>query len=385
MELRLNRGLSKKPALSFFEMPNNLRSTPEDYGLQPEGQARSTELPFDDPYPDLDWGLDSHAFGGNYPTSFVLDEDGELQEVEFIDDFEDQGFDATGYYQPGWEYPDWGIFIYTEQIDSMARLFFGNSNLNPFQAWMVAFRSVLYHEYFHFLSEYHCRRLTPTDPSTSRYERYSREMHEAMNDDSRRLQVKEEAVANAYSYQRIMKHSLGRWESYIHSMFKDSPVPYCEYTNYTTNSKRQLWGLATVASQHHTFWPTPKLSSFNPDSASIFFPKPKMSVPVYLVTNGKIAHMASENKWNIFPTIGGSFPEIEQYLDDVNMLIEGLNGDLRNETEKLLSTKDEMHVYYHEKSKFGGNVALFAQLPGVSGWWMVYFGPKDQCQWVHID
>ena len=95
--------------------------------------------------------------------------------------------------------------------------------------------------------------------------------------------------------------------------------------------------------------------------------------------------MASENKWNIFPTIGGSFPEIEQYLDDVNMLIEGLNEDLRNETQKLFSTKDEMHIYYHDKSKLGGNVALFAQLPEVSGWWMVYFGPKDECQWVHLN
>ena len=52
--------------------------------------------------------------------------------------------------------------------EEIANQFFGHIS-DRFEAWELAFELILYHEYFHFLSQYHCDRLSTSQPHDQKY------------------------------------------------------------------------------------------------------------------------------------------------------------------------------------------------------------------------
>ena len=385
-EVNFPRLLAHRPGLMFFEMPNSLRPSSQSLGLTgTPSEFTNAELPLVDEYADLsEWDLEDEAFGGNVPTVLVFDDEGEVGEAALAEGMESEGFDIAGEYAPGYPesqwagQPDWGIYIYTEQIDQIAKSFFRGQTIDPFQAWMVSFRAILYHEYFHFLSEYHCRRVAKTRPTIERYIEYSEHMNAALNDDLEREKVQEEAVANAYSFHRLYKHAKTDWLFPIANMFDAGGEPYLQYSKYIKTKKKQMFGLSVIASQHETFWPIPSYKSFNEESASIFFPKPKVDVPVYLVSNTDKIRILN-GQYRVHPDLLAAFPDAQAYADELEEIMELLNNKHFKHINKLFSTADEKMTYYEGGKRLGYNIAVFSQIRDSESIWLIYFGSKDNC------
>jgi len=369
------RSRKTKPGMMHFKIPNKLRYTAESFGL--ESFSANNTIPFEDPYPDFaEFSLDDAL-----PPTFTTNLDGDIQQHTFEDGYDQRGPDILGTYLSGWDNSLWGIFLNTQEIFAAAKKFF--PYMDPYQAWMTVFRTILYHEYFHFLSEYHCRRITLTTPSNSRYLAYEQALNDALNDEPDL--VVEEAVANAYAYHRMENHVDFSTLSDIESMFLSADVPYKNFTKYYKTSSRQNHGLSIVAyQQNEKYSPIPKRSHLNQESASIFTAPVTRRVPVFLVLNGGIKPLNEAGVFTIYPTLRPtSNMELSEFETEVNSLISDLNGGNLTKLSKLISTRDEKLMYLKCGKKMGHNIALFTQVRDTEGISMVYFGSEEGCEWIH--
>lgn len=385
-EVSFPRSMTRRPGVMFFEMPNTFRPTFQSLGLTgTPDEFTNRELSFIDNYPDLsEWDLDSDAFDGNIPDVLVYDDEFSLVEKELAGAMDSDGFDIAGEYAPFYPEekwlgrPDWGIYIYTEIIDKLAKSYFRGQDIEPFQAWMVSFRAILYHEYFHFLSEYHCRRLAKTRPNADRYYEYSKTMLSSLKNEKERKKVKEEAVANAYSHHRLYKHAKKEWFSPIARMFDAGGEPYSQYKSYIGPTKRQSFGFAVILAQHDTFWPIPTYRTFNEKAASAFFPKPNVDVPVFLVSSTDKLRLLN-GAYRIHPEFFEDFPNAIPFTVEIEKTIQALNDKDFKSMNKLFSTADEKMTYYEGGKRLGYNIAVFSQIRDSNSIWLVYFGSKYNC------
>ena len=112
----------------------------------------------------------------------------------------------------------WGIFIRKVQLPILL-----NTDLETmesrYDAWMLAMKVLVAHEYFHYLSQYHCDRLSIDTPKEDKYLRYLADWMKSPKDGV------EEAVANAFALNKIPKSGKEdgrRW-------FDALPHPYSDY------------------------------------------------------------------------------------------------------------------------------------------------------------
>ena len=369
------RSRKTKPGMMYFKIPNKARYSPEFFGL--ESFSSNNNIPFEDPYPDLE----EFSLGDVLPPTFTTTRDGEIQQQTFQEGFDQRGPDILGAYLSGWENPLWGIFLNTQQIFAAAVEFF--PDMDRYQAWMTVFRCTLYHEYFHFLSEYHCRRLTPTTPTNSKYLAYEQAWDDAL--DNEPDLVVEEAVANAYAYHRMENHADFSTLSRIESMFLSAEVPYKNFTNYYKSSSRQNYGLGIVAyQQNENYSPIPKRRDLNQELASIFTLPVTRRVPVFLVLNGGIKPLNEAGVFTIYPTLRPTTnPDLREFQYEVDRLISDLNDGNVAKMSKLISAMDEKLMYLKCGKKMGNNIALFTQVRDTEGISMVYFGSEEECEWIH--
>jgi hypothetical protein len=374
---------SVPPGLLFIEIPNHERNDPATYGLSnvQAGQAMVDMEDFIDPYPNIENWFE----GTEDRPPYISYNDGQVIEHSEIELYQKEGFDAYGEYlektgdvmlSSAVRETEWGIRIYSSGITALADWHIGDELGSVYKAWMVVFRAILYHEYFHFLSEHHCRRLTPQGDAGEKYAIYSDAFYANQDD------AIEEAVANAYAYRMMKRQVQSTTMTYIKEMFDDQDEPYSKYSLFTKGRAFDR-GLAWVALQQEDFEPFKRSRSLNLNAATKFKHPVNESVPLYLIEDGRPKAIVGAQRFGLHPGLRSQYSGNGEALWAMGRLVEKLNAENTTTLASLDSTPDEKHMVLKDPNVSGNNVALFTQLQDHNGIWMVYYGPKQGCEWLH--
>lgn len=393
--------LDKNPPI--FELPNRMRRAYQEYDddswehAQQENDTMEqrvfhpseSELDFSEPahdeqgpysdYPtffnsveDILEGWFQHTERESLPVKFMnLDElmiDSTLEEVEQI-----EGMEAYGWYNPKGNdnERDWGIYIRISAPEEIANRFFGHIS-NRFEAWELAFELILYHEYFHFLSQYHCDRLSTSQPHDQKYWDY---IHDWMKDPSNAI---EEAVANAYAFRKLRSSMDKETQKQVSVWYANQPTPYNEYGLYLTASDFKF-GQTLVASQHVQF-DVPDDTEFNTMLSTMFRPKPSFPVRVFMVNDIEPDHhvpkLVSFSKILFHRDVKkkikkrGIRPDVLRTLQEFVSKISGREFERLSE-RGFVRCADKIHWRFELP---GYHRALMTQIRDVDGWCVVFVG-----------
>ena len=391
----------------IFELPNQMRRSYHDYedsswenvveeDQQPEQRVYHVEemtLDFSEPSLDEDGPYKDHpafiheeafpeeAFEGrmnrridveSLPVKFMNTEglmiDSTLQEVEQI-----EGMEAYGWYNPKGNANgrEWGIYIRKSAPEEIANRFFSHM-ADRFEAWELAFQLILYHEYFHFLSQYHCDRLSTSQPHDEKYWTYIRAW---MADPGNAL---EEAVANAFALRNLRSSMTNETKRQVTMWYAHQPATYNEYIDYLSGADFEF-GRTLVASQHVQF-NVPSDTDFNLMLWTMFKPKPTHPVRLFIVNDISPAHNVP--KLVAFPKITfhknvqrkirkrGIRPDVLRSLEEFLAEIEGKAFDRLSE-RGFVRCSDKIHWRFELP---GHHRALMTQVKGMAGWCVVFVG-----------
>ena len=366
---------SKKPGMMLFRLPNDERDTAEEFGLDPTNQQeinRMSSIEFTDPYPELETWVELKSRRKQHSQ--------QLQEAKEVDEdlmdhmkdlFRRMGSDTYGAYFSKSEHPNGPfILISSEGIDQLAEEYLLESTDDRGEAWDIIFRAILYHEHFHFLSEYHCLRLTPNNDPWDRYLAYSDAMYR--DEDN----AYEEAVANAYAIDLLRKHGNKEHFSAILRIFNDQDVPYSHFKNFRGSAKKVKYGRALIASQHEKFSDLLGIAELNLDAASKFTPTPSYSVPVFVMDNGVVSLFNPGEAFLAHPLLLDRMHVTPSLKDEVQGLLDKLNDPSSSIHEKLVSSENGKRMWLD----YNGRKAVFSQLRDMNGIYLVEYKLKRQSQ-----
>lgn len=366
---------SKKVGMMLFRLPNDERDTAEAFGLDPINQQemdRMGSIEFTDPYPKLESWVELKSrrkqYSQQFPEAKEIDED-LMDHMKYL--FRRMGSDTYGAYFSKSEHPNGPfILISSEGIDELAEEYLLDSTTDRGEAWDIVFRAILYHEHFHFLSEYHCLRLTPNNEPWDRYVAYS----DAMSFDEEKAY--EEAVANAYAIDLLKKHGNKEHFSAILRIFNDQDVPYSQFKEFRGSPKKVKYGRALIASQHEEFSDLLDIHELNLDAASKFTPTPSYSVPVFIMDNGVVSLFNPGEAFLAHPLLFNRMHVTPSLEDEVQDLLDKLNDPTSRIHEKLVSSENGKRMWlYHN-----GKIAVFSQLRDMNGIFLVEYNIKSQSQ-----
>ena len=397
--------LAKNPPI--FELPNRMRRAYEEYedrsweDVQDDADsfeqrvfhALESELDFSDPSLDEDGPYSEYpAFQHqdhlheaaleevssrqsqreSLPVKFMnaqgLMIDSTLEEVEQI-----EGMEAYGWYNPKGNdnERDWGIYIRTSAPEEIANRFFSHLT-DRYEAWELAFELILYHEYFHFLSQYHCDRLSTSQPHDEKYWNYIRAwMADLPN-------AIEEAVANAFAFRKLRSSMDEETQRNVSIWYANQPTPYDEYHNFLSGPDFKF-GQTFVASQHAEF-EVPPDAELNVMLSTMFRPKPRFPVRLFMVNDIKPEHnvpkLVSFSKVSFHKSVEkkirkrGIRPNVLKALEEFLSDIRGREFD-RLHQRGFVRCSDKIHWRFELP---GYHRALMTQIQGMSGWCVVFVG-----------
>ena len=390
--------IEKSPPM--FELPNQLRRDYDDYyheefisdeifeelnieiyfeeSDESEFDFSEPDEDFSDPYgEDLEWrenrlGEPEERIlrGRNSIPVFHHDGD-ETFESNYDEAHSKEGMEVLGWYNPRGSnrQDEWGIYIRRGAPAEIAERFFGHME-NRYEAWNLALRMILHHEYFHFLSQYHCDRLSSESPHDEKYFRY---LSEWMKNPSQAI---EEAVANAYAIRngRLTKSE----KSAVSLWFSCQPEPYYEYLNYITPVDYQH-GLSIVAHMHNKH-DISGLTDVNLSLATMFRPKPKEMVRVFFVNDvidsPSVPKLVTFERVTLHKNILKMIQRRKLPKDIGKALkefIHDISGNSYDRYSKhgFVRAKDKIHWRFELPRKYRG---LMTQARDTNGWSVVFVG-----------
>ena len=388
-----------------FELPNQLRNNYDHYYHEDfisdeiieelnievyfEG-SDETEFDFNepdedfiDPYgEDLEWrenrdegpeGLFQR--GSTSRSVYHHDDEGEIVESNYDQAHSMEGMEVLGWYNPrgSTRQGEWGIYIRRGAPAEIAERYFSHME-NRFEAWSLAIKMILYHEYFHFLSQYHCDRLSSESPNDEKYFQY---LSEWMKNPSQAI---EEAVANAYA---IRNGRLSKPDKKAVSLwFSCQPQPYYEYVNYILPADYKE-GLSLVAHMHNEH-DISGLNNVNLGLATMFSPKPKDMVRVFFVNDvidsPSVPKLVTFERVTLHKNIlkrirRRKLPkDIGMALRDFISKISGNSYDRYSE-HGFVRAKDKIHWRFELPRKYR---ALMTQIQDTPGWTIVFVGSHSE-------
>ena len=385
----------------MFELPNQLRNNYDHYyheefisddiidELDIEiyfEESDETEFEFNEPGEDFidPYGRDLEWTEGRQEDSegriqrgrtsrrvYHHDDEGEIIESNYDEAHSKEGMEVLGWYNPrgSSHQGEWGIYIRRGAPAEIAERYFRHMG-NRFEAWSLALRVILYHEYFHFLSQYHCDRLSSESPPDEKYFQY---LSEWMKNPSQAI---EEAVANAYA---IRNGRLSKSDKKAVSLwFSCQPEPYYEYLNYIL-PKDYKYGLSLVAHMHNEH-DISGLTDVNLNLATMFSPKPKDMVRVFLVNDvidsPSVPKLVNFEKVTLHKNILKMIRRRKLPKDIGNALKEFIYDISGNSYDRFtehgfVRTKDKIHWRFELPRKYRG---LMTQVRDTNGWSIVFVG-----------
>ena len=283
-----------------------------------------------------------------------------------------EGVEFWAWYTPkGSASRPWGIYVRRHAPQFIAKEFLSDLGLPIHEAWWLATSIIFHHEYFHFLSQYHCDRISTTSPKELRYVDYNTYWH------SNSHKVVEEGAANGYAYSKLPKKRILR-ES-VTDYFLQQPAPYNRFLQFEPPN-----GFKAVAWQHTRQEPIDykSLLEINPSLASVFHPQPSVSVPVYIIDQVPPGYAGP--KFLSFDTIHFG-PNVPQRLamTDVPIKVKAkllkMVRQLQAGDVDARSTLKCMESKSHFVQKVGRDwKAIWTQVQYVDGWVMVFFGTNRE-------
>ena len=357
------------------EMPAEFYYDEEDWEWGGILEDSEVEIEFIDPYPDISpWGEETkHGREASSHTIPFLPpgEEGEIVTSSLEDILQIDGMESLAWYSPkGNLTRPWGIYITRYAAAKVAERFFSSMD-SRYTAWCLASRLILNHEYFHFLSQYHCDRTYTGYPRTGRYAEYDAFWIASP------LLVMEEAAANGYALNRS---AFSDEEILLASGFFDSmPEPYNMYPLF-----EPPWGSRAVVYQqdHREKLPEPIGSKLNITSESLFAPSPKEKVPVYIIDYVPENHIGP--KMVIFDRIELS-PQVKKRIGKgkvppgvvkkLKKLIVELRGGKFDRVKHLECMNSKSH--FAQKNLPNAWRAIWTQIKGRNGWSVVFLGDHD--------
>ena len=359
----------------------------EDWEFDGIFDGFEVDVQFSDPYPDLKpwrgspeehdpWrsrgeGNDQRGVRNGPQTVPFMDPDtGSVVTTTTIDALLANGIENLAWYTPkGSTQRPWGIYIKRYAAAVVADLFFFDMD-SRYEAWCLASRLILNHEYFHFLSQYHCDRTYTGTPRTQRYLLYDDFWY------NNKTVVKEEAAANGYAYWESVKSAEDQEFSELFLMC--SPPPYSEFKNFLPPV-----GARAVVYQHQHRSALPPLDDLNPTTDSVFSPTPKEKVPVYLVDFVPEGHVGP--KMLTFTSIAfapkvtrrirqGRVPE--GVVKKLKTLVFDLRGGNFDRVKHLECMNSKTHFVMKNLPQAWR--AIWAQVEGRNGWVIVFLGNQTE-------
>jgi hypothetical protein len=351
----------------------------EDY-FDEELFEDDVKVEFENPYPQMPpWKQkkESSPMGEDDADSFTgsppyVSKDGTMKAGDYRELDELEGMEYYAWYSPdGPSKSPHGIYIRRGAAAIISRNWFKAAR-SRYDAWCLASKLLLYHEYFHFLAQYHCDRISFSTPIEDKYYRYN--LWSSGNPDAI-----EEAVANAYAF---MKSKLDKDEKkLVAAWFAHQPSPYSDYVQYI-NAKLNK-GFAGVLMQQDSLRELPPSITGCDLKATIFAPRPLYPVPVYFVDDAipgihspKMVtfEYISYSRQVLKTKRKGRLPK--EVFDKIDELIHAIKG----ESVDRLSELHRMNSKTHWKQNIKGNKyrAIWTQVKNINGWVIIFVGTHDQ-------
>jgi hypothetical protein len=371
-----------------FEIPNNeRRSLVEYYDAEIWAEDEffeddiNVEFDFNDPYPNLppwngpnssDYREDNIENPTQIPTPYVT-QDGEMTSGIPRQMNELEGMEAWAWYSPmGVSHNPWGIYVQRKAPAAIAEIFFRDMD-SRYEAWCLASRLLLHHEYFHFLSQYHCDSSSFSQPKEMKYNRYNAWCHQNQMD------AREEAVANAYAFEKEELHMSKNKDErkLVDGWFSKQPRPYRDYVDFY---RKMDLGYFSVAYQQES--PIGSMSiSPNLMVARRYKQKPLFPVPVYFVDDAKpefnAPKMVTFSSITYSPKVArtrskGKIPSwVFEKTDELIQLIQGKSIDKLNKLHRMNSKT-------HWKQNISGYRAIWTQVKNYNGWMIIFVGTHKE-------
>lgn len=364
----------------MFEIPNESRMPyehyydEEDFDDENFVDEQNLNVEFKDPYPDFrPWkGREEFSdYNRRRPEPvpvFLDDGDGKPAESDYQRAQEIDGVEALAWYAPmSVSESGWGIFIRRGAAAYLAEHRFGDME-SRYEAWMLAMKVLVSHEYFHYLSQYHCDRLSIETPKEDKYLTY---LADWMN--SPKVGV-EEAVANAFALSKIPKSE----KKMVERWFDDLPHPYSDYKKFKS-ATYFMFGKAHLAAQQEYFSSYVE-EGLNPSTGERYDPKPIAPVSIFIVddmhpgTPGP--KMVSFDDIQIHERVEKLFSK-NKIDRDIQRALKKFIDKIRGQTFQRLNlhgfrrTKDKTHWRFELPRKHRGYIT---QLENRNGWCVIHVG-----------
>ena len=368
----------------LFEIPNESRMPYEYYYDEEEFSEENfiheenLNVEFDDPYSNLNpWRREEGAGDidrrwPEYLPVFLDDGDGNAVESNYHRAQGIDGVEALAWYAPmSISTSGWGIFIRRGAAAHLAEHRFSEVE-SRYDAWMLAMKVLVSHEYFHYLSQYHCDRLAVDMPKENKYLSYFEDWMKNPKDGV------EEAIANAFALSKLTKSEkkpVERW-------FDDLPHPYSGYIAW--NSSEDLkHGKAHLAAQQEYFG-TYLDDEVNPSTGGRYDIKPTVPVPIFIVDDSHPdspgPKMVSFAEINIHSRVEKLFSK-NKIDRDIQHALQKFVNEIQGQTFQRLNlhgckrTKDKRHWRFELPRKYRGYIT---QLENRNGWCIVHVGPHNK-------
>ncbi len=275
-------------------------------------------------------------------------------DISMDEDVKKYGIESLAWYRSFHWKPieSWGIYILNTGINHIAqKIFFGHQNFNSLDCYQSSFKFLLYHEFFHYITDIAVSILEATHQFKIKlYENYYYKIYEKPN-------PLEEALANAYAYDNITRLDPGLKRK-IHKFMIDQPPGYCDYHSYLNPNKFNL-GIRNLTHLILNGIPDMEVKIINDIPFELLFDIHKVNlsfnnVPVYIIQNNP----NPEFNFNLITTIPSEKLIIsKRFMKDLKKL----PNDIQKKFEK---TKELLKLGINNPSlnweRIKGNDTLFS-------------------------
>ena len=384
LKLKSKTSIDTQP---LYEVPESERNSIEFYNHEQmvEDEQREFEPFFwqfsedehetfsqtdDDAYHDFDeWGVEGRR--REHPVPYVSPDGVFSSNLTAMDVLRLEGIETWAWYSPKEANKAWGIYVRVDAPEFIARTMFRDLEDRQ-HAWWLATSIILHHEFFHFLSQYHCDRISTTSPRELRYAGY--DSHWIKNP----RKVLEEAAANGYAFSKLPKDEEIR--SLTRQFFELMPEPYNRFEDFLPPT-----GPAVVAFQHavRKNLDVTSLNELNRTLDSVFAPTPKFPVPVYFVNRAPKGHpsvrLLQFSSIDFGPMVRKRIRKNRvplPVLKKFKKTIDSLRGNSIDHVRHLHVMNSKSH--FVQKNLPSAWRAIYTQVRDRSSWTVVFLGNHDE-------
>ncbi len=366
----------------------------EEYLDEDHLEGMYVEVEFIDPYEGYPaWGnrhesIERQWTPEQYPVLSASDEDVAWSTFEEMNRRE--GMEALAWYVPmNSDLGDWGIYIRRGAAAYIAERYLSELPTR-LDAWDLALRVLLLHEYVHFQSQVMCDRNAYFKPVENRYFDYLRYWMEQPE------YGYEEAAANAIALHMSKANKVGK--KGLKMWFDLQPRPYDQYHIFKGGKGNKL-AKTVIAMMHQDFQRVRDIMDVSSnDLGTIFnsdrpnrFKKPPFPAQVYFVNDHHPTNMNPYPSLNVPKAVDFSrvsihrdvlkrikknrFPKhVVEKLYNIRKKIQGKTYD-RFEEHGFVRTKNKTHWRFELPSFHRG---IMTQVQGQNGWEIVFVGSHPQ-------